>query len=208
MGFARVAETVPVIDASAELQDRVLRVFTARAERVGIRRVRMEDLASDLRVSKRTIYAAYPSKEALVRAFVDTWMARIRDQVSYRRSTQDSPIDQLRRWAKHWASGNGQISDVLWDDIRTEYPQIYAEFRIAEREQLQDTTDAMRKLMREDVHPEVAIAIFAAIRRMVRDERVRARLGMGMEEVLVKALEIWARGSYKAPEGPEPPRTT
>lgn len=186
-------------DSLDEFRSRVLETFTARAEKVGIRRVRMDDLASDLRVSKRTLYEAYASKEALVRAFIEAWSARIQDQVAYRRSTQASPMEQLERWVKNWSRGNGLISDVLWDDIRTYYPKLYLEYREARRVQMKDTTDAMRALMFPDIDHDVAIVMFDAIRRMAKDERVQRHLGMSLEEVLMKSVEIWARGAYAAP---------
>jgi AcrR family transcriptional regulator len=188
-------------DRQAAFRRRVLDSFTTRAEQVGVRRVRMEDLAADLRVSKRTIYEAYPTKESLVRAFVDTWSARVQDQVAYRRASTDAPVDQLRRWARWWSAGNGRISELLWDDIKREYPEIYAEFRAARREQMKDSTDAMKAVMAPEVDPEVAIAIFGAIRRMAQDARLRQALGMEMEELLLKAVEIWARGAYREPYG-------
>lgn len=191
--------------AREPFRERVLECFTTRAERVGIRRVRMEDLASDLRVSKRTIYEAFPNKEALVRAFVAAWAGRIQEQMNYRRTTQATPIELLRRWARRWSQGNGRISDLLWEDIRTDYPEVYAEYRTAQRDQMKETTDAMRALMPADVDPDVAIAMFEAIRRMAKDERVCRRLGMSMEEVLTKAVEIWARGAYAAPYGAPTP---
>lgn len=187
-----------------DFRAQVLDCFTARAERVGIRRVRMEDLASDLRVSKRTIYEAYPTKEALVRAFVDAWTGRVQDQVAYRRSSRASPVDQLRRWARWWSAGNGRISELLWHDIRHGYPEIYVEYRAGRREQMRESTDAMKALMAPEIDPEVAIALFGAIRRMAQDERTRRDLGMEMEELLLKAVEIWARGAYRDPYSPLP----
>ena len=151
--------------------ERVLERFTQRAQEVGIRRVKMGDLAADLRVSKRTIYEAFPSKEALVRAFTEAW-----------------------------SRGNGRISTVLWADIRAHYPDIYAEFRSQQRAQMQDTTDSMRALMRPDIDADVAIAVFEAIRGMAQNERVRQRLGLEMEDLLVKAVEVWARGAYRDPD--------
>jgi AcrR family transcriptional regulator len=180
--------------------ERVLERFTQRAQEVGIRRVKMGDLAADLRVSKRTIYEAFPSKEALVRAFTEAWMARIQERVAFRRTGGATGMELLRSWAEAWSRGNGRISTVLWADIRAHYPDIYAEFRSQQRAQMQDTTDSMRALMRPDIDADVAIAVFEAIRGMAQNERVRQRLGLEMEDLLVKAVEVWARGAYRDPD--------
>lgn len=186
-------------------QVRVLERFTERAQEVGVRRVKMEDLASDLRVSKRTIYEAYPSKEALVRAFTQAWMARIQERVAYRRTGGATSMELLRSWAEAWSRGNGRVSSVIWADIRAHYPDIYSEFRAQQQAQMLDTTNAMRSRIRGDIDPDVAIAVFEAIRGMAQSERVRRRLGLEMDELLVKAVEVWARGAYADPDAKVPP---
>lgn len=188
-------------------RERVLERFTERAQAVGIRRVKMDDLAADLRVSKRTIYEAYPSKEALVRAFTEAWMARIQERVTYRRTANATGMELLTRWAEAWSRGNGRISTVLWADIRAHYPDIYAEFRAQQRAQMLDTTNSMRSRMRADIDADVAIAVFEAIRGMAQNARVRERLGLEMDELLVKAVEVWARGAYADPEAVVPPES-
>ena len=188
-------------------RERVLDRFTQRVQAVGIRRVKMEDLAADLRVSKRTIYEAFPSKEALVRAFTEAWMARIKERVDYRRTGGATGMELLRSWAQAWSRGNGRVSSVVWADIRAHYPNIYAEFRARQQAQMLDTTNAMRSRMRADIDSDVAIAVFEAIRGMAQSERVRQRLGLEMDELLVKAVEVWARGAYADPDAKVPPAT-
>lgn len=49
-----------------ELKESILRVSTALFHRYGIRQVKMDDIANDLRISERTLYEIYSTKEELI----------------------------------------------------------------------------------------------------------------------------------------------
>jgi AcrR family transcriptional regulator len=53
---------------SKKIADKAHALFT----RYGIRSISMDDIASDLRISKKTIYQFYSNKDSLVETFVDT----------------------------------------------------------------------------------------------------------------------------------------
>lgn len=55
------------MDTSKKIADKVHTLFS----RYGIRSISMDDIASDLRISKKTIYQFYSNKDSLVETFVD-----------------------------------------------------------------------------------------------------------------------------------------
>lgn len=56
------------MDIPKKIADKVHTLFS----RYGIRCISMDDIASDLRISKKTIYQFYSNKDSLVETFVDT----------------------------------------------------------------------------------------------------------------------------------------
>lgn len=56
------------MDISKKIADKVYTLFS----RYGIRSISMDDIASDLRISKKTIYQFYSNKDSLVETFVDS----------------------------------------------------------------------------------------------------------------------------------------
>ncbi len=49
-----------------QLKGRILQIATARFHQHGIKQVKMDDIANDLRISKRTLYEVYENKEDLL----------------------------------------------------------------------------------------------------------------------------------------------
>lgn len=54
------------ITDKSELQDRIVRTATMLFQQHGIKQVRMDDVASELGISKKTLYGAFPDKETLL----------------------------------------------------------------------------------------------------------------------------------------------
>jgi AcrR family transcriptional regulator len=59
------------MDTSKKIADKAHSLFS----RYGIRSISMDDIASDLRISKKTVYQFYSNKDSLVETFVDTAIA-------------------------------------------------------------------------------------------------------------------------------------
>ena len=60
-----------------EARERILKAFSDRATRSGIRSVVMSELASELRMSPNTLYQHFPSKKHLVTALVERWAQEV-----------------------------------------------------------------------------------------------------------------------------------
>jgi AcrR family transcriptional regulator len=59
------------LSAATELAQRILETARTRIFRSGLRALTMDDLASELGVSKKTLYLHFPSKEAIAEQIVD-----------------------------------------------------------------------------------------------------------------------------------------
>jgi AcrR family transcriptional regulator len=75
------------------IREAALRVFA----RTGVERARIEEIAAEAGVSYGTVYQYYPSKETLLQAVIEHWMAM--DQTSRARAAEgtDSPRETLLR---------------------------------------------------------------------------------------------------------------
>jgi AcrR family transcriptional regulator len=75
------------------LMDRALELFM----RGGVRSVTMDDVASDLGVSKKTLYKYFPSKKALVLSAVKRHIGCDQEEVEKIRDLADNAIDEVLR---------------------------------------------------------------------------------------------------------------
>ncbi len=113
--------------APTEQEERVLRVSEALFYRFGYLRVTTEQIAKEAGVSKRTIYALFPSKLAIVvRSFI-----RAGREIDACVAVMDlsNPVafeDCLRRFLTAVARGSGRFSAPLFCDLQTAEPRIGA----------------------------------------------------------------------------------
>src|SRR5262249_2902015 len=103
-----------------DVRERILRGFSERAARSGIRSVIMAELASGLRMSATTLYNHFPAKQDLVRTLVERWAADLgASEVAVAESVSSRSANEgLVRWAEAWATSVARYSPAFWDDLR------------------------------------------------------------------------------------------
>ena len=63
-------------------ETKILEAATDRFMAAGLYKVTMDEIASDLRMSKKTVYKFFPSKELLLKAIVQSLMHRVESEVA------------------------------------------------------------------------------------------------------------------------------
>ena len=113
---------------SASPRERILAAFEERARKLGIRGVVMSELASELGISKKTLYQHFPSKEALVRAMIDVEMERMHERMHDRgdelEAMADSPKDLIKCWAEKILEEQ-RFARIFWEELETDYPNAH-----------------------------------------------------------------------------------
>lgn len=192
-------------DATSALPQRILRAFAARARRVGIRAVVMSDLASDLGVSKKTLYQHFESKSELVLALLRAWAEGARERAAERELRGLPVVQEMRRFAEAWVASVETFAPVFWQELARDYPEAHAIFRRELRAARRRTRQRIARLLRSDLAPALALELFQAVVARAADPDACARAGLARREALVAAVELWARGALR-PEAfaPEP----
>ena len=111
-----------------ELKEKILRVATALFHRYGIRQVKMDDIANDLKISKRTLYEIYSNKEKLLLEV----MRNDKLVESRRMEGFDRPgsnvINIVIEVCKYRIEEFSQINPLFFEDIH-KYPELLAHVR-------------------------------------------------------------------------------
>jgi AcrR family transcriptional regulator len=147
---------------------RILDAALDKLNRYGIRRVTMDDLARELRVSKKTLYVHFPDKEALVRACLERLAAEVIPELQ---KALQARLPARERLAWMWQTLSvmrRSVSTELLSDLQTEYPQIWDEIAQKRRAVLvgfeKFFVDAAKSgELRPELHPKVALRILMAI---------------------------------------------
>jgi AcrR family transcriptional regulator len=185
-------------------RDRILETAHEKFRKFGIRRVTMDEIARDLRVSKKTLYRHFPDKASLVRASV----ARIQDTVLPAVAAaidRDAPAGE--RIAGTWralASLPRHMSAELIADVQADYPELWREID-ARRHEVLGRLEALIAEgvragdIRPEIHPKVAKRIIFAIIDGVMIPDVLALGEFTPAEAINTIIAVVAKGMLTAP---------
>lgn len=92
----------------------------------GLKSIRMDDIALQLGVSKRTIYELFTNKEDLITACIEFYFSQ-QDQNDNRiRSESPNVVEAFLALIEAWDEGSSKHIQLL-DDMRRFYPKIFRE---------------------------------------------------------------------------------
>ncbi len=166
----------------------------------GLRGVTMDDLAGELGMSKKTLYAHFPGKTALVEAVLDD---KFRDvEADLETATSECASDftgTLRRLLECMQRHTGEIHPPFFRDIQREAPEL---FKVVERRRARNIQRFFGKVLgegrragiiREDIPAELVIEILlGAVQAIVNPARME-ELGLtpktGFTAVVTVILE-------------------
>lgn len=110
-----------------ETREKTVKAATKLFLREGCKRVTMDDIATAMHISKRTIYEIFANKEELLKACIYA----IQEEVETNRKKLDSQVDEpilLAIYLTHDTAVANHKYDTLWEDVRRYYPEVYAYF--------------------------------------------------------------------------------
>jgi AcrR family transcriptional regulator len=127
----------------SEIKERIIDHTTRMFTRDGLRSVRMDDIATEMGISKRTIYEIFGDKEALIMECLDYFHHKIKAHNDDLTRDADNIIAEylivLDVWDKQM-----EAAGRIMDDVMKFYPQLYERFRA---EHACAATDEFRKKM-------------------------------------------------------------
>ncbi len=136
--------------AVSDVELRIIEAATDRFMDAGLYKVTMDEIASDLRMSKKTLYKFFPSKEVLLKALVYALMQRVESEVQGIISSE-KPFEEkftsiltfvgkiMRRFSRPFLTDIQRFAPGLWKEIeifRREkvFSKIQQMFRQAKKE--------------------------------------------------------------------------
>jgi TetR/AcrR family transcriptional regulator, cholesterol catabolism regulator len=114
---------------SSEIGDRIVRVAEKIFLRSGFSRVLMDDLARELGMSKKTLYAHFASKEALLHAVLIQRVSEVDQGLESIVSAKESFPAKMGHVARFLQANLAEVSPVFLEDIRRYAPDC---FRVVE----------------------------------------------------------------------------
>jgi len=189
-----------------EVRRRILEAAGARFFAHGFTRVSMDELAEDLGMSKKTLYAHFPSKEALLKAVLRAMMREISTRVDA--LTQNHTMDFVEKWRAltgFIGSRLARISRPFAEDLRRRAPHQWREIEEFRSRKILDNFNRLfqegmdRGVFRRDIHPRVLImAFYHAIQNLMTPEFF-AQVPLSAHQTFDAVLQILFEGILTEP---------
>jgi AcrR family transcriptional regulator len=171
----------------------------------GFRSVTMDDLAEELGVSKKTLYAHFPGKFDLLEAVLADKLADV--ETTLKQTTRANPQDfpaTLRELLAGTQRELDEIKPPFVRDMRQKAPEV---FKVVERRRAALIQRYMGKffvdgqrlgMVRKDVSPKLIIEILLAMVQSIMNPPKMEELGMMPKEGFAGILKIILEGALTA----------
>jgi AcrR family transcriptional regulator len=109
------------------MQDKIIEQLEDKLFKEGFYKTTMDEVASELGMSKKTIYKFFPSKEDLIRAIAKHFMNRMRSKIVPALNSDKNAIEKLAELIKILAGASEKISTKRMEEMKRHFPQIWNE---------------------------------------------------------------------------------
>jgi hypothetical protein len=108
-------------------QEKIIEQIEDKLFTEGFYKTTMDDVASELGMSKKTIYKFFPSKEDLVIAIAKHFMNRMKSKILPALNSDKNAIEKLEDLIKILAKGSEKISQKRMEEMKKHFPEIWIE---------------------------------------------------------------------------------
>ena len=108
-------------------QKKIVELTEEKFFRDGFYKTTMDEVASELKMSKKTIYKFFPSKDDLVTAIARHFMEGLKSKILPALNSDNNAIEKLAELNHILAKVSTKISSRKMDEIRKHYPKLWNE---------------------------------------------------------------------------------
>lgn len=108
-------------------QEKIIQHTEEKLFRDGFYKTTMDEIASELRMSKKTIYKFFPSKDELVHAIVKFFMNRMKNKIVPAVQSDKNAIEKLGDLINILAKASEKISVSRMEELKRHYPSLWNE---------------------------------------------------------------------------------
>jgi AcrR family transcriptional regulator len=151
---------------SALTEERILKETGAMFFRHGIRTITMDDIASNLGISKKTIYLYYRDKSELVRSFTTGELLNQEHIMFETRKNSIDAIDEMLNVMKYLEGFFKRVNPSVFYDMQKYHPQSWAAFKsFKEKTIIGFVEENLRKGIHQELYrKDLKIKILARLR--------------------------------------------
>lgn len=181
------------------MRKRIIAALTELSHARGFYNVTMDELAGRAGMSKRTVYRYFSSKEEIIEAVLDEFMASAAGGIERIIIVNEGkePTEMFAELVKHFTQTAGKfINPLVLGDLRMHYPHFWKKIEEFRTERIQHFIKLImvKKSHARDIHPQIFMAAFlASIRAVINPEFILDN-GFTFDEAISQLVELFIYG--------------
>ena len=108
-------------------QNKIVELTEEKFFRDGFYKTTMDEVASELKMSKKTIYKFFPSKDDLITAIAKHFMEGLKSKILPALNSEKNAIEKLAELNQILAKVSTKVSSSRMDEIRQHFPKLWNE---------------------------------------------------------------------------------
>ena len=185
------------------MKNRIIDTAEKRFSQYGFKRVTMDDIASDLGISKKTLYKHFKSKEDIAWA-VKERMHRDIDKLLQRAKREiPDPILRFKKIIAEVTSRVSIIGSAFMTDIKKEIPDLWRECEEFREREIYEyiggiLEEGVKKgKIRKDIDTKIAVMAYLGAIRMIIQPEILMKNQFSIEDAFNNILKIFLEGIQK-----------
>ena len=179
-------------------QERILNAAKRLMLKFGYRKVTMDEISQDLRMSKNTIYKYFKSKVEISEALLDLLKGQINDyQVNVEKESGD-PLEILSKNVFYLQKELAPWFGHFLIDIKYELPALWQDFVDFRTEKILDLENLVKKGIKNrefrKISPALAVRAYLGAIDSILSPDILEKEGISFQSALEAIMDIWSKG--------------
>jgi len=197
--FLRIFKKDSQMEKINILRERIIHHALEKFRSEGFAKITMDELAQEMGMSKKTIYQAFPSKNALVENVITTAMQHVKSEIVGTLQGKSNVLEKFSNLV-HVVSGITHLyGNIWWKDIRKHMPHMYQKIVKLRHKMMSENLDRLMSEGREAGYflpfpREYITAVFITTISAVADPANFTQFGLHLSNLAPISLEILING--------------
>ncbi len=186
-------------DSKTEERERIFNYVKSLFLKEGFYKIPMDKLAADLKISKKTIYKYFPSKEAIVKAIVASIQREITTQLDEILQSKENAVVKLIRINKLVGSLLMRLNDKWINDLRIHMPTLWTSIDEFRTQRLFGSINVIvgqgqKQHLIRNLPPEMIVMVFVSALRGVLNNEFLLHSKFSYKQAVETTLQILFSG--------------
>src|SRR3989338_3643981 len=185
------------------MKNRIIDTAEKRFSQYGFKRVAMDDIASDLGISKKTLYKHFKSKKDIAWAVKERMHRDIDKLLQKAKREVPDPIERFKKVIAEVTSRVSVMGSAFMTDIKKEIPDLWRECEEFREREIYEYIGGILKegikkgKIRKDIDTKIAVMAYLGAIRMIIQPDVLMENQFSIEDAFNNILKIFLEGIQK-----------